>query len=75
MSSIKPDPLAPELRAFFFDELMPLRAEGRTIFPVKPDPIAKTYYREPAKTAMSPQDFEEGGCASVEVLAEALNEM
>jgi hypothetical protein len=54
---------------------MPLRAESRTIFPVKPDPIAKTYYPEPAKTVMSPQDFEEGSCASVEVLVEALNEM
>src|SRR5213594_3901885 len=79
MSSIRARRTSSRVRKFFFEELMPLaeklRGEGKTFFPVKGDPSAKTYYIKRDKTTMAPQDFEVVGCDAVESFGDAIVDM
>jgi hypothetical protein len=57
--------------AAFFDEvLVPValgeRAQGREFFALRPDAEAESYYVEPTKRAMKPEDFELRAADSVE---------
>jgi hypothetical protein len=67
------------IRHFHAQELMPLAErlarEGRSVFPLAPEPAASTYYRRREKTQMSPSDFEVFGPGSVEDLEKALAEL
>ena len=79
MSSTKADGAIPEVKKFFFEELMPLaeklRDEGKSFFAVRPDPAAKTYYIKRKKTAMDPASFEVAGCDSFDSFEKALADM
>jgi hypothetical protein len=56
--------------AFFNEVLIPValreRAQGRTFFALRPDEEAESYYVEPTKRAMEPEDFELRAADSVE---------
>jgi hypothetical protein len=56
--------------AFFNEVLVPLalreRASGREFFALRPDALAESYYVEPTKRAMKPEDFELRAADSVE---------
>jgi hypothetical protein len=55
---------------FFREVLVPLalreRARGREFFALRPDASAESYYVEPTKREMRPEDFELRACESVE---------
>ena len=55
---------------FFREVLVPLalrgRAAGREFFALRPDGEAESYYVEPTKSAMKPEDFELRAADSVE---------
>jgi hypothetical protein len=58
---------------FFRHELVPLgnelRAAGKTFFPSNASENCESYYITRGKSVMSKQDFECGGCESVEVFS------
>lgn len=61
----------------FFDEMIkPLaeraRAEGKSFFPLGPDPQAPTYFVEPQRKVMRPDDFELRAAESPEQFVEEL---
>lgn len=55
---------------FFREVLVPLalkeRESGREFFALRPEASAESYYVEPAKREMRPEDFELRACESVE---------
>jgi len=75
MTSTRADDASPQVREFFFAELLPLaeklRAEGKYFFSVKPDPGVQTYYVTRDKRKMNPEDFEAAGCESEDSLEKA----
>ncbi|HKG14197.1 MAG TPA: hypothetical protein VKB12_12800 [Pyrinomonadaceae bacterium] len=56
--------------AFFREVLVPLaqagRESGREFFALRPDEAAESYYVEPTKSAMRPEDFELRACESIQ---------
>jgi hypothetical protein len=55
---------------FFTEIIVPLadtiRAKGKAFFPLGPDPQQESYYDEPTRRIMAPEDFEFSGDRSVE---------
>jgi hypothetical protein len=61
---------------FFREVLVPAalreRDSGREFFALRPDAESESYYVEPTKSAMRPEDFELRACESVEEFVRAL---
>ncbi|MFL6285131.1 MAG: hypothetical protein ACJ74Q_18470 [Pyrinomonadaceae bacterium] len=61
---------------FFREVLVPValseRALGREFFALRPDAVAESYYVEPTKRAMSPEDFELRASESIEAFVREL---
>ncbi len=79
MNWIKDKDTSKIVRKIFSKKILPLskklQKEGKTFFPLKPNPNARTYYIKREKTSMVPEDFEVSGCDSFNSLEKYLKDL